>query len=287
MKLIFSRKGFDSKYGGMPSPILPDGQLLSLPIPSSKDKTTFAHLNVDKKLLRPILSDLGRGRFSLDSAVHLDPDLDRMRDLQQSGWRPCLGQSGSAQGHLARQGIAPGDLFLFFGWHRRIEKQQGIWRYAPKSPDLHVLFGWLEVDKILKIVSDRANSIDSHPWISDHPHVASPDKYDNELNTLYVGRDRSNITSKASHGGGLFKTFSSDLQLTEEGRTRSHWLLPKWFMPTGSKPSLSSHSNPNRWQPAGKMVRLATVAIGQEFVIDSQSYPKLEGWASKIIQGHS
>ena len=28
MKVILSRKGFDSEYGGGPSPILPDGELL-------------------------------------------------------------------------------------------------------------------------------------------------------------------------------------------------------------------------------------------------------------------
>jgi hypothetical protein len=33
MKVILSRKGFDSEYGGIASPILPDGTLLSLPIP--------------------------------------------------------------------------------------------------------------------------------------------------------------------------------------------------------------------------------------------------------------
>ncbi len=33
MKIILSRKGFDSSAGGVPSPIFPDGGLLSLPIP--------------------------------------------------------------------------------------------------------------------------------------------------------------------------------------------------------------------------------------------------------------
>ena len=28
MKVVLSRKGFDSQYGGMPSPVLPDGTLL-------------------------------------------------------------------------------------------------------------------------------------------------------------------------------------------------------------------------------------------------------------------
>ena len=37
MKVILSRKGFDSCYGGHPSPILPDGRMISLPIPSSED----------------------------------------------------------------------------------------------------------------------------------------------------------------------------------------------------------------------------------------------------------
>ncbi len=36
MKVILSRKGFDSSYGGYPSPILPDNSLLSIPIPSMR-----------------------------------------------------------------------------------------------------------------------------------------------------------------------------------------------------------------------------------------------------------
>lgn len=36
MKVIFSRKGFDSSYGGYPSPILPDNSLISIPIPSMR-----------------------------------------------------------------------------------------------------------------------------------------------------------------------------------------------------------------------------------------------------------
>ena len=38
MKIILSRKGFDSGYGKIASPILPDGTLLSMPIPTT-DKT--------------------------------------------------------------------------------------------------------------------------------------------------------------------------------------------------------------------------------------------------------
>ena len=45
MKVILSRKGFDSQYGGMPSPILPDGTMLSLPIPSKDDNIKYSDLN--------------------------------------------------------------------------------------------------------------------------------------------------------------------------------------------------------------------------------------------------
>jgi len=43
MKIILSRKGFDSEAGGYPSPILPDGTMLSLPIPSY-DKICFVNI---------------------------------------------------------------------------------------------------------------------------------------------------------------------------------------------------------------------------------------------------
>lgn len=49
MKVILSRKGFDSQYGGMPSPILPDGTLLSLPIPSKEDTTKYTDLTWNGK----------------------------------------------------------------------------------------------------------------------------------------------------------------------------------------------------------------------------------------------
>lgn len=50
MKVVLSRKGMDSRAGGIPSPILPDGMLLSLPIPNEKsgvpyDALVYSELN--------------------------------------------------------------------------------------------------------------------------------------------------------------------------------------------------------------------------------------------------
>ena len=45
MKIILSRKGFDSENGETQSPILPDGTLLSLPIPDEKGNNAFSSLS--------------------------------------------------------------------------------------------------------------------------------------------------------------------------------------------------------------------------------------------------
>lgn len=44
MKVVLSRKGMDSRAGGIPSPILPDGTLLSLPIPNEKSGVPYGDL---------------------------------------------------------------------------------------------------------------------------------------------------------------------------------------------------------------------------------------------------
>jgi len=49
MKIILSRKGFDSSYGGYASPIFPDGSILSLPIPNMR--YLQAQLNRNKRWL--------------------------------------------------------------------------------------------------------------------------------------------------------------------------------------------------------------------------------------------
>lgn len=111
MRIIFSRKGFDSSYGGCPSPLV-GGRPLSLPIPvTSRSRTTFGHL---PDPLPSLVPDLTRGRLTPDSLCHLDPDLvaDTLQN-RQPGWRGSLGQVAQSQRHLENQGVGPGDLFVF------------------------------------------------------------------------------------------------------------------------------------------------------------------------------
>lgn len=283
MKVVLSRKGFDSSYGGMASPILPDGRLISLPIPSRNDTNTLADLNFPDLDMGKLVGDLSKGRLSLQTHIHLDPDLDRPVDARMLGWRPSLGQTGAAQSHLSSLGIGIGDVFLFFGWFRKVEFYEGQWRYERGSPDLHVIFGWLEVGDVLPIVTERTRCLVRYPWIANHPHVASPDWYADPRNTLYIARERSAFSNNADFGGGSFYSFNSARCLTKPGSSRSIWSLPAWFAPNGRTP-LTYHPNPTRWKPNGNDVNLHSAAKGQEFIINSEEYPELSDWVDNIIR---
>ena len=286
MKLILSRKGFDSGYGGMASPILPDGSLLSLPIPSDEDDFTLADLSAGDINMGQLITDLSRGRHALHTHIHLDPDLDRAPTSQLPGWRPSLGQTGNAQSHLEKQGISSGDVFLFFGWFREAENRRGVWRYVPGAPDIHVIFGWLEIGEVLPIALQRNACLENFPWIANHPHVAKPSHYTDERNTLYMAKTESSFSQTAKFGGGRFDRYNETLKLTRPGCTRTNWSLPHWFMPNDRTP-LTYNPRPDQWQMASDRVHLRSAAKGQEFVLDSAEYPELESWVASIIRDNA
>lgn len=77
MKVILSRKGFDSQNGGQPSPILPDGTLLSLPIPQEDDTVKFTELFYGQKSYYEIIKELNPRSIQIikKPTAHLDPDI--------------------------------------------------------------------------------------------------------------------------------------------------------------------------------------------------------------------
>jgi len=285
MKLILSRKGFDSSFGGCPSPIFEDGSFLSLPIPHSfksvptpdpAGRINFSDITGLKRI-SPIVEDLTSRRkkpVKGSDAVHLDPDLRNDSLARRAGWRPLFGQSGSAQSHLDNQNVGLGDLFLFFGWFRRVEQREGQLRFKPGAPDLQMLFGWLKVGDIWRVETDACRMPE---WAAYHPHVTSRYEH-NQRNTIYVA-DGDSVTYDA----GTFRSFTDQLVLTEPGKSRSRWRLPKWFYPSYGRSVLSHHANPNRWRLGNEYAYLQSVAIGQEFVLDTKDYPEAVGWATDLI----
>ena len=76
MKIIFSRKGYDSAAGGIPSPIFADGSLCSLPIPSEQ-APRLRGIRFGDTNLGTIARQLKGDRGVATEGVHLDPDLTK------------------------------------------------------------------------------------------------------------------------------------------------------------------------------------------------------------------
>lgn len=281
MKLILSRKGFDSGAGGVPSPILPDGRLLALPIPDAASTVRYGDIAVDEGALDTLVTPLTRGRIRADDGAHLDPDLIAGMLPRAPGWRPLFGQSGQAQGHLRNQGVGPGDLFLFFGLFRRIERHDGAWRWAPGSRPCHLLWGWLQVASVLPVDDARG---EAYGWAHYHPHFRrDPDPN----NVLYLARQRLALPGidASLPGAGIFPRHAPERQLSApDARRVSEWRLPAWCYPAPGRPPLSYHANPQRWRQHPDHCELQAAARGQEFVLDGDAYPEALPWASELIR---
>ena len=275
MKVILSRKGFDSAYGGYPSPILPDGRLISLPIPSN-DLVKYSDLKFESDksyfdLMGELKSKIKYGKnwheLTEDTKCHLDPDIYANVLQRNCGWKACFGQINQSQSHLLNQGVKECDLFLFFGWFKQTILKNGKLCFDKSAPDLHIIFGYLQIDKIIRV----NNETEIPDWMKCHPHVMDEDRKKTSTNTIYVARDKLTWDNTLS-GAGYFR-FSKEFVLTKEGLTRSKWFLPKFF----KEVNISRHSE-NSWKPEGYF---KSVDIGQEFIIEDN--PDIENWATSLI----
>ncbi len=293
VKIIFSRKGFDSKFGGVASPIFPDGRICSLPVPIYDPRgwnVQYKEIRFRPSNLGGVVTDLtGKRskRYSGNSRAHVDPDLRAEALARRNGWLPAYGPGDSAQTHLANNGVGVGDVFLFFGWFRRVEEVGGHWRFIRGEPNIHLLWGWLQV---AKIYHDIANWGKLPLWAYSHSHVYEDDDWravENEYrDTLYVARKRLHLPSLRLKlaGGGVFRKYHPSLQLTEPGKSRRNWCLPGWMYPFPNKPPLTRHGRRGCWKKDGRWALLQTVDIGQEFVLDTDHYPKANAWLAELFK---
>jgi hypothetical protein len=127
-------------------------------------------------------------------------------------------------------------------------------------------------------------------WAYSHSHVYEDDDWravENEYrDTLYVARHRLRLPGLRLNlaGGGVFREYHPELQLTEPGKSRRNWRLPAWMYPFPNKTPLTCHGKRGCWQKDGKWALLQTVDIGQEFVLDADYYPKANEWLAKLFK---
>ncbi|MBE9397488.1 hypothetical protein IOQ59_09475 [Pontibacterium sp. N1Y112] len=276
MKLILSRKGTDSSAGGLPSPILPDGRLLSLPIPQDDATTQYSHLIAGKQSLSSLIKQLGGKQWR--SGCHLDPDIDPSLIVDTESWLPAFGQFGSAQRHLEHEGVGVGDLFLFFGWYRQTERVKGRMQFVKGAPDIHLIHGWMQVGEI---IHPSPEVLEQYPLLANHPHMQK----DYAFNTLYLPSPQLSIAGEVlQHAGyGMFPAYDEQLQLTTPGENRTQWTLPDVFYPDDFADGLSYHRQPWRWNRREHDVQLKAAARGQEFVLDLDKQPAVNDWLSQLF----
>ena len=96
MKIVFSRKGFDSQYGGVPNAVLPGGVMVPFPIQDTRSIVTGDAIRRGGEVVGEMVEQLTRGRIPRDYTAHLDPDLDSAAYPREPGWRPVLGQTDAS-----------------------------------------------------------------------------------------------------------------------------------------------------------------------------------------------
>jgi hypothetical protein len=293
VQLVLSRKGLDAGWGGRPSPILPGGVLVPVPIPEARPDDAgvpYRDLPSPAGSVAALLGSLGVTHLRYPAAAyrrergpavrvavrraraHLDPDLVEASRARGPGWRPAFGQVGSAQTHLAGRGVGPGDLFLFFGWFRDTAASGGRLRF--RGDDQHVLWGWLEVRSVVPV--DAATRL---RWA--HPHLDGRhlERYARG-NTLYLAAERLSLDPRLP-GAGVLDRATPPRRLTRAGASRRVWDLPACLHPDHTRRPLTYHG-PHRWERHGDRAVLDTVR-GQEFVVDVT--PPILAWVADVLAG--
>ena len=276
MRVIFSRKGFDSAAGGCPSPLI-DDRPLSLPIPSSRPTpTTYGTLQGP---VAEIVRDLTCGRrdrskrYSARSYCHLDPDIESgRRKRRPARWRGALGLADS---HAIKQGVGAGDLFLFFGLFQPVELHDR-WRFQGEKE--HRIFGWLQVDAVKFPGSDPRKTLQEYPWLRDHLHVHG---HWGDTNAIYIATETLSFRPDL-RGWGVFRR---GRRLTLPGsRLVSVWRMPEWLNTCTGGTGMSWHPLKWRRQHWRKSGVCRIVSRGQEFVADIAERSDAMEWLARLFE---
>lgn len=276
MKLIFSRKGIDSQYRPRgikeASPILPDGTMISFPIPASWKDGKYVDEGIPYK--KVLINQEGFGNlyslmlalnptsksssikdkppFNETALCHFDPDLPS--DGKHIG---AFGQAGGATTHLENNRVEVGDVFLFYGTFKHTVSEGKQLQFDKDHPR-HVIFGYLQVGEIWQ-GGELPEGIRNN-----HPHIINK-SYAN--NRIYIASERLTFMPESQGWGTL--PFHEKRALTKIGYRKSLWEIPAFF---GSKAiEISNHKDRNRFTTVGNYVRLQTVGIGQEFVVTAST----------------
>jgi len=306
-RIILSRKGFDSTRtsGGCPSPIYPDGTMLSIPIPEPENPAHESHTRYSDlrrqgamEFPRSLVTSPGHQIDLAGRKVHLDPDIrPELRPAFAS--EDCeklllFGQDGRAQTELLNNEVGEGDLFLFFGWFKDARRDGDSVRFEGRARNrivgvAHVIWGWLQVEKS-HLIKPEGDLPDELKCAGHHPHIEHRGYYNN--NCIYEASPTLSFCEKIA-GAGIFERYDAALRLTSEWEARrSYWTLPTFFREAG----LTHHGSGTafdlaNWEAQGEFIhgRSASCIPGQEFVmktdgVNDKVKREIETWLESIFK---
>ena len=262
MKVIFSRKGFDSTAGGIPS-IKIGKNLQSLPIPYKKNTlTTYNDLNLGNEV-----KQLSKNKIIPTDTCHNDPNLLTGQ----------FGQVGAAQTHLENNKVGIGDLFLFWGWFRETKKIKNKILFDKEDPGHYRIFGWFQVGEIIKLGDNPSWYLKEKPNSNSHPHTIG--KWPKN-NTLYIAKSKLEGFDLINYPGfGIFKATQLTNLSFDPSIKKSRWICPKWLNPNHNGCGMTYHNNLDRW---GKNT-VDIVGRGQEFIAKPKDRKGCKKWLISIF----
>ncbi len=298
MKVILSRKGFDSKAGGDYSPFDPKTrQYIVLPIPvGAKEKSIINPLKYENIILRAnslpdhsesnlreLMDKLGikpKIKNELSYDAHFDPWLGSCPWLAEESNHHigAFGQVGAAQSHLVNQKVGKDSIFLFFSRFKPLVNQKwedeyfGI-SYEHAKEGLYFIYGWLRVEELVAAYEDNLN-------LKGHPHFTEKYFEEKHRNTIYV-----------SHKCGYFPKLSNELLLTandaQQTKQSVKWISSRWSLKSCFYKNLT-HTNDKQWTPVDDITKTCMVAPqgpGQEYVFRKDGNQQAaEDWANDLIK---
>lgn len=292
MKVILSRKGFDSSWGGFPSIILPKEmgrKMISFPIPVTSPEIGIKAEDIyyveAGKTLKDFFNELPieqeKKYINNKTGFHVDPEvqnikIDNQKSFIERGYG-TLGQCSAAAGHLANNGISAGGIsekdpaiFLFFGWFCKTEIENDKIKYIgnPLVDGFHAIWGYLIAVEAIEILD-----ISKHPELKEHLH------YRNKNHKEYKKGDKNTIFI-----GNKFGTFnySDNLRLTyfDDKKTKNRRTI--WAIPSFISEMTYNNKRIKEGKTKGNKLIIDAASRGQEFVITKADEEEMKKWLDNL-----
>ena len=279
MRLVLSRKGFDSGSGGCLSPYNHNtGQYIWFPIPekvnSYSNKIRYKNILVKNEYLSGLkgsnLSEVyknykGTNRVKLrrneyasidnnELFAHFDPMLG-IPPLIEENEKWIIGKGFgqfNAAPQLENHDVNKGSIFLFFG---------GFQSTANTKISGHYIYVWLKVKKRIETYEECKEILEQYN-LNHHPHITEAAFNRNQKNYIFLPEqwlyEDLNIP-----GCGYFSTLNDHLLLSSNKESnKATWKLPNLFY----KNLTQVHQK--TWEKTKDGFCTVKTGIGQEFITE-------------------